>query len=212
MAGKRDKAEAGERRCIVSREALPRRRLIRFVLSPDNEIVPDIDESLPGRGFWVEARREPIETAARKNIFAKAAKQQVKVDPALADRLEAMARRRVLELLGLARKAGQVRSGFEKVKGRLAADDKKPGLLLIAGDSGRDGKAKLSRMGKGWVKLEGPSAAEMGAALGRDLVVHVAVEPGRLAEKLEAAARLLYGLAAGTDTGGGNEPAHPETL
>ncbi len=84
-----------ERRCIVGGEVLSEDKLIRFVVSPDGEITPDVEAVLPGRGIWVGAERSRVETAVRKNLFAKAAKAQVRVAPGLADRVEALLVQRV---------------------------------------------------------------------------------------------------------------------
>jgi uncharacterized protein len=43
------------RRCIVTRERLPKERMIRFVVAPDRRIVPDLAGRLPGRGIWLSA-------------------------------------------------------------------------------------------------------------------------------------------------------------
>ncbi len=77
-----------ERRCIVTGEVLPEAQLIRFVADPDAHIVPDIAAKLPGRGFWVRAKRETIVKAVAKNLFARAAEAPVKADIDLPERTE----------------------------------------------------------------------------------------------------------------------------
>ena len=53
-----DDAETGPlRRCIVTRERLPKEQLIRFVVGPDKTLVPDLTATLPGRGIWLSASR-----------------------------------------------------------------------------------------------------------------------------------------------------------
>jgi predicted RNA-binding protein YlxR (DUF448 family) len=76
--GKADDSALPERRCIVTREALEKDQLIRFVLGPDNAIVPDLLENLPGRGYWVTASRKVLAEAVKKNAFAKAMQAPVK--------------------------------------------------------------------------------------------------------------------------------------
>ena len=63
-----------ERRCIVTGEVLPEARLLRFVLAPDGQVVPDVEAKLPGRGLWVSADRTIIAQAVAKRLFARAAK------------------------------------------------------------------------------------------------------------------------------------------
>ena len=80
-AGATRMMSARERRCIVTGEILPEARLLRFVLAPDGEIVPDVEAKLPGRGIWVSAGRAAIGEAIAKRLFAKAAKAQVRIGP-----------------------------------------------------------------------------------------------------------------------------------
>jgi len=106
---------ARERRDIVSGEVREEARLIRFVVGPEGLVVPDLARKLPGRGLWVAADRASVETAARKGLFARAAKAKVQAPADLADQVENLFRRRLLSALGLARKSGDLTSGFEKV-------------------------------------------------------------------------------------------------
>src|SRR5688500_15598611 len=94
------------RRCIVTATVADREGMIRFVVSPEGGLVPDLEGSLPGRGLWVTARRDVLEKAVAKKLFAKAARRQVRVGPELADRVEALLKRRCLDTLGLGRRAG----------------------------------------------------------------------------------------------------------
>jgi uncharacterized protein len=49
------------RRCVFTRQQLPKERMIRFVIGPDRQIVPDLDAKLPGRGFWLSASADVLE-------------------------------------------------------------------------------------------------------------------------------------------------------
>src|SRR6202050_2264838 len=97
------RANANERRCLVTGEMLPKDELIRFVVAPDCSIVPDLAQNLPGRGLWVTASRTMIATAAHKNLFAKAAKTSVKAGEDLADTVAQLLHKRCLDFLGLAK-------------------------------------------------------------------------------------------------------------
>ncbi|MCF6199646.1 MAG: DUF448 domain-containing protein, partial [Hyphomicrobiaceae bacterium] len=46
-------------------------QLIRFVLSPEQIVTPDLRCKLPGRGLWLSANRESLELAVNKNLFAR---------------------------------------------------------------------------------------------------------------------------------------------
>src|SRR3954468_11360891 len=80
-------AETTLRRCIVTREALEKDQLIRFVLGPEDELFPDLNGKLPGRGAWVKAERAVLEQAVKRNAFAKAFKAPVKLPSDLSERV-----------------------------------------------------------------------------------------------------------------------------
>lgn len=163
------------RRCIVSGEVRPKEELMRFVIGPDGTVVPDLENALPGRGLWLSPRRDMIETAVTKRAFARAARRKVEVPPDLADRIELMMRRKVLNTLGLARRAGSVTAGYEKVRALLK--DKRQGavVLLEACDGAADGRAKIRALAPDLPVIDLFTGAELGAALGRDIAVHAVV-------------------------------------
>ena len=188
------------RRCIVTRQALEKPAMIRFVLDPDGRVVPDLKERLPGRGLWVTADREILAQAAAKNAFAKAAKQSAKVPADLVDRVAELAKREVAELIGLARKSGQLRAGFEKVQ--IALQSGRVRVLIAAKDGAEDGRGKLARLASSvpshsGVEICAPlTAAELAQALGRDHAVHAAIAESGIAERIIVACRRLAGLRA----------------
>ena len=189
------------RRCIVTRQALEKPAMIRFVLDPEGRVVPDLKEKLPGRGLWVTADREVLAQAAAKNAFAKAARQSAKVPADLVERVAELAKREVAELVGLARKSGQLRAGFEKVQ--IALQNGRVRVLVAASDGAEDGRSKLARLAAGVASVRGGSgveivapltAAELAQALGRDHAVHAAIAESGIAERIIIACRRLNGL------------------
>lgn len=193
-------AEAGSetgrvRRCLATGALLPPAEMMRFVVDPQGRIVADAAQRLPGRGLWLTARRDIVTEAVRKRLFARAAKAPVVVEPGLEDRVEALLARRCGELLGLARRSGQLTAGFVKVKAALDKDD--IAVLVEAMDAAADGRGKLSGVARGLPVVSCLSARETGAAIGREHAVHAALKPGRLAELFLAEARRLAGFRAG---------------
>jgi hypothetical protein len=189
-------AEASrERRDIVTGEVMDEARLIRFVAGPDGLVTPDLARKLPGRGLWVAADRASVETAAKKGLFARAAKAKVQSPPDLGDLVESLLKRRLLSGLGLARRAGHLTSGFEKVSAALAAG--KAAWLIEASDGAADGRRKL------WAKSRKQSpptpiigvfnAEELGLALGAENVIHTAFLAGRAADRWAQDAYRLSG-------------------
>jgi len=187
----RGKRRESERRCIVTGAVGAPDAMVRFVVGPDDAVVPDIDERLPGRGMWVTAAREVLARAMAKGAFARAAGQKVTVDAALVGRVETLLALRAIALLGLARRAGVAVAGYEKVRAALAAG--KAGLVLEARDAGSDARKRLaSAIGERTV-LRVLDGAELAAAFGRDMFAHVGVAGGRLASEIERECRRLSG-------------------
>ena len=179
-------AEASrERRDIVSGEVMEESRLIRFVAGPDGAVVPDLARKLPGRGLWVAADRTSVETAAKKGLFARAARTKLTPPAGLADQVEALLLKRILDGLGLARRAGDLISGFEKVQAAIAGG--RAAWLIEAIDGAEDGRRKLIAAGR---RSKNPprllalySSEEMGLALGLENVIHTAFLAGRAADR-----------------------------
>ncbi len=179
------------RRCLVSGAVRPVAEMIRFVVAPDGGIVPDLGGRLPGRGLWLSARRDMVNTACAKNLFGRAARRNVTVSADLTDRLEGLLTRRCLDLLGLARRAGEATAGYEKARAWLRAG--KAGLMLAAADGAPGGRTKVRALASGLPLLELFDGAELGAALGRARAVHVVVAPGTLADRLVRESSRLSG-------------------
>ena len=181
------------RRCIVTRLILPKERLLRFVVDSDGVVVPDLEGRLPGRGIWLQARRDIVETACAKGSFARAARASVKVPDGLGARIEALLRRRCLDLIGLARRAGQVAAGFEQARAWL--HDGRAAVLIAASDAAAGGRGRLAGLARELPLVELFTAAELGAALGRERAVHVALARGSLARRLVLETQRLAGFA-----------------
>ena len=182
------------RRCIVTGAVGPKEGMIRFVVGPDRTPVPDLEGRLPGRGMWLSAKRDVVNTAVAKACFAKAARQKLDVPADLADRLETLLRRRCLDILGLARRAGQVVSGYDKVRTELKAG--RGAVLLAASDGAEDGVSKIGALAPTLPVVRELSAFELGAAFGRDHTVHGVMLRGRLASLLLTESARLAGIAA----------------
>ncbi|MCW3474710.1 RNA-binding protein [Rhodovastum sp. RN2-1] len=210
MAEQNDADDAPEtgplRRCVVTRERLAKDKMIRFVVGPDRRIVPDLAARLPGRGIWLSARGDVIETARTRGAFAKAARGPVTVPPDLTSGLQVALARRIVDTLGLARRAGQAVCGFAKAREWL--DTGRAALVVQARDGSADERARfLGGWGQRLPVVAPLDAASLGAVFGRDHVVHVAVASGRLAETLRIEAERLAGVeqVIATDA---TEPAH----
>ncbi len=192
-------SRARERRCIVTGEVLSEDKLVRFVVSPDGAVTPDVAAVLPGRGIWVGATREAVTLAVKRNLFAKAAKANVTVAPDLADRVEALLLARMQADLGMACRSGQILFGFDTVQRALQSASPPP-LVIEASDGAEDGKRKLfaasHARGLKTQTVECLSSREIGLAVGRENVIHAALKSGRLQERLRFDAGRLMGFRA----------------
>ena len=183
------------RRCLVTREQGERDRMLRFVLGPSRIVVPDLRAKLPGRGMWLSPRADVIEAAAKKGVFARAARGPVTLPPDLLSLVREELTRRVIDLLGLARRAGQAVAGFEKARETVVRGT--AGLIMQASDGSADEARRLLSGAPGLSVVRPLSAERLATAFGRDHVVHVAVLPGRLAERLQTESARLAGLNGG---------------
>lgn len=188
-----------ERRCLVQGKVRPEAELVRFVAGPGDVVVPDIAAKLPGRGMWVSADREALEKAAAKNLFSRAAKRPLKVPAGLADHVANLLVRRLADDLGLARKAGNLVLGFDKIV-KAFESRQRPVLLIEALDGAADGRRKLLAVAAAQrvnpQVLACLTTEELSLALGRENVVHAALPSGPLAEKIAMNAGRLAAVRA----------------
>lgn len=180
-----------DRTCIVTRKAGSADELIRFVAAPDGSVTPDLKRALPGRGCWVECKREIVEQAIRKNLFARALKEGVTVPDGLADMIDRLLVRALAGNLGLSRKAGLIALGSAKVDSTIRKGEAI--LVLHSTDAAADGVRKLDQARKAVAMTGGPvipalkllPGAEMDLALGGGNVIHAAVLYGPAGESLK---------------------------
>jgi hypothetical protein len=175
---------AAERFCALTRSLMPVSEMIRFVVGPAGEAVPDVKRKLPGRGIWITASRAAIEEAIKRKIFARGFKRDVKVPEDLTAQTEGLLARAALDALAMAGKAGVVIAGFAKVEAAIG----RGGLLALvnASDGAEDGKRKLmgalqratTAESRGIELIEAFSGAELDLALSRPNVVHAALLAG----------------------------------
>jgi predicted RNA-binding protein YlxR (DUF448 family) len=210
MAIREEREAMRERKCIVTGEVRDDAHLVRFVVSPDGDVVPDVAAKLPGRGIWVSADRAVLERAIARNHFSKAAKANVKASPALCDLVEKQIVQRMLNDLGLAKRSGALILGFDNVS-RALQENNPPAVLIEASDGSADGKRKLyaaaHARGLKPAVVDCLSNAEMSLALGKENVIHAALKAGALAERMIFEAGRLSGFRSGkTDVG--SSPTH----
>ena len=95
-------APGTERTCALTRELKPADDMVRFVVGPAAEAVPDVKRKLPGRGIWITATRASIEEAVKRNVFARGFKRDVRVARDPATQTEQLIERAALDALAMA--------------------------------------------------------------------------------------------------------------
>ena len=210
--GPRTDRSATMRMCAVSREVRPIDELIRFVVSPQGEVVADLKRKLPGRGLWVSASRRAVAEAVRRNHFSRGFRRDVRAAPTLPFDTENLLVRSAIEALAMAAKAGQVVSGFGKVEDALGQGQVK--ALLHSSDGAADGIRKLDAIARqrGGNPGESPdfpilsalSSAELDLALGRSNVIHAALLAGPASKTFLSRSQILvrYRMADDDKTAG----------
>lgn len=188
------------RQCCVTREEKPVEQMLRFALSPDNDLVPDVDGKAPGRGVWVTLSEAVVEQAVAKKAFARSLKQPVKVPADLAQLARRRLEERLLGALGMARKAGELVTGGTKVRAAIESGDII--ALFTASDAAVDGRRKMfgalyARYGEfGVPHFEMLSSDQMGLALGLENVIHAALISGAAANSALMRAKRLHQYSA----------------
>jgi predicted RNA-binding protein YlxR (DUF448 family) len=202
---------------------MPSEKLIRFVLDPEGVVVPDLRHRLPGRGVWVTARADMVALAEKKRLFSRGFKEEVKVEPGLAGRVEGLLEDAALHAVSFARKAGEIVTGFAKVEAAIARDAVVG--IVQAKEAGDDGRSKIEaalkrRFGRADAVpiLRIFRSEQLDLALGRSNVIHAALLAGRASENvLERVAALACFLgedglvAIGDDVGAIDAPQVRDT-
>ena len=192
------------RRCIVSGAVRPRSSLVRFAISAEGTVTPDLSCRLPGRGIWVEPRHESLRLACDRNLFARAARRSVRPIDGLVDLVGEQLLRRCLGMLHLGRRANHVVLGHDQVAAALqfgAAKISGRGVLVTAADASRRALSQADRLAatgqSGLARVTCLTADELGAPFDRERVVHLMIKPGRLAQRFLQEATRLAGMRPG---------------
>lgn len=210
--GPRTDKSATMRMCAVSREVRPIDELIRFVVAPSGDVVPDLKRKLPGRGLWVAASRRMVAEAVRRHQFSRGFKRDVRAAATLPADTETLLERSCTEALAMAAKAGQVVSGYAKVEGLL--EQGRAEALIHASDGAADGIRKLDAIAGQRSRNAGDSrhlpivtaltSAQLDLALGRSNVIHAALLAGPASKTFLSRCQILVRYRMDDDDGTGD--------
>ena len=166
------KQEEITRKCIASGKVLKKQHLLRFVALPNNTIVPDFKKRLPGKGIYVSVSKNMLHKALANNLFSKALKQKLKPIENLEQMVEEILRTSSLQAISLARKAGFMISGLDKVSDAIKKN--RVEFLLEASDAGAYGTEKISRLAGDTPIYRLFTTEELDKALDKTNTVHCA--------------------------------------
>lgn len=190
------------RRCVATGVSAAPDGMVRFVVGPDQTVFPDLAESLPGRGLWVMADADALAAAIKKNAFAKAARSSVVVPDGLAVMVHDGLLRRCLDFVSLARRAGAVVSGYERVVEALRDQSDRWSVVVESTDATENARRKMRGPAGDLPVIRFADGSALGAVLGRERCVHAVVAHGGLADRLVRDAARLNGLKPAPDADG----------
>ena len=200
--GPRSLGAGAERLCVVTRQVKPVAEMIRFVVDPQGQAVPDLKRKLPGRGIWVTATRADLAEAVRRGAFARGFGRPVTVSPDLVDTTGRLLERAALDALAIAGKGRQAVTGFSKVEAALVRGQAV--ALLHASDAAADGVRKIEALrkhaesqGRRIAVIDFFPSTHLDLALGRPNVVHAALLAGPATETFIARCARLDRFRAG---------------
>jgi len=158
--------------------------MLRFALSGEGVVTPDILRKLPGRGVWTRLNHDVVRKAVTKKAFSRGFRTEAKVDPALADLVDRLLEEDALRFLSIVNKAGLAVAGALKVDAAIRA--RTVVALLQSTDGAADGVRKLDRLAKGVygehdaaiIRINLFSSRQLDLALGRSNVIHAALNAG----------------------------------
>lgn len=169
------------RKCVATGESYDKSQLLRFVLSPDDVLTFDLHHKLPGRGAYVKADAASLRMALDKNLFGKSFKTKIETPKDLPEQIVRQIKQSSLQLLAMARRAGDAVAGAEKAN--EAMRKYKCGAVVLASDAGTDGKNTAQKLASGAAIVSEFDRDELGQIFGREQAVVIFMREGRLASR-----------------------------
>ena len=174
-----------QRTCLGCRQVKDQSELIRFVRSPDGEILVDLKGRLPGRGAYLCNSRQCMEAAVSRQQFSRAFRCECQ--PAdvsgLADKVALELLKHLGNLLGMARKSASFVAGSNAVLDALTRR-KSLSIIALAEDISPQIGEKIRRKAQrqNVLTTELFDKMELGRILGRAERSVVGLPDGKLAD------------------------------
>lgn len=175
--------------CTGCGERKEKAEMVRIVADPSGSLVPDLKGNLPSRGAYVCPDASCIDKASAGRLSAslKLSKSSGAGSKELQEAVANSYRRRVISLLGQAKKSGRFISGTNLVEGQLRRGPQGHWLAILARDVSEDISEKMLK------NLKSASVSfrvfldkdELGDALGKSPRSVVLVKDAGIAKSIE---------------------------
>lgn len=191
------------RQSIVSRERVEKGRLLRLALDPEGRPFVDVLGRAPGRGVYVEPEglAEALGPKAMGKAFRGAARAMSAEDiEAVVETTRTRLEARLLELLGLARRAGGLTLGMDATLEAIRRGQAK--VVVTARDLSERSRAKVSEAAGELPQVVVGTIETLGQSLGREAVGVVVIEHAVFARRAKIEAERREKLPRGRSTDG----------
>ncbi len=172
-----------ERTCIVTREKIDPKKAIRLCVMPNGALFADLKGNFPAHGYWIIPQgKNFIQLFSQPKRFRQI-KGAVRPSEDFVSQLQMQLKNRILQQIGLAKRAGQLIFGFEKVK--IWLKENKAALAIVAKDGSQAEIERLGLSARNITMVQILEKEELGKALGRDKVVHIVLRETPLTENIK---------------------------
>lgn len=177
--------ELETRKCVISGKVLNKESLLRFVTLKDGTMLPDFNKKIDGRGFYVSNSKKLLQSLVEKHPFNKILHKKVEYASDMPEIVEGILTKKGLDALNLARKAGDLVLGFEKVKELIIKG--RAAFVVEATDAGADGRQKIAELSADLEKFTLYDTETLSTAFDRENTVYLAVKKGKMSEMVRLA-------------------------
>ncbi len=154
--------------CYITKKFYPEELMIRFVLAPCNVLTLDLYHEFEGKEFYVLASKTELGKMGQY-LRKKNGKEFLQDD--LISRIDDILRTRIVRLISLARKAGKVIIGYEKIQRGLSFN--KIVLLIQAKDGSENRKKDLMLPESQTTRIDCLNKYELGVPFQKHTITHI---------------------------------------
>jgi ribosomal protein L7Ae-like RNA K-turn-binding protein len=149
----------------------------------NNILMCDVNAKLSEKGLWCNPNRYDIEKAIKQKVFDKLLNKKLKIPSFFIEGIENNLRLKVLNLIGLSKKAGLLEIGLDKVTKALNRD--LIDIVLIAKEDKKFNSFILKKIDENNILFnKNFSREEIGRAIGYKKVLCIALKVSKLSNAL----------------------------